>query len=707
MRRAGIAPAAATALALLLLPFLLRLPLLERRGFNPDELEHTHFAWCVSKGLVPYRDYFEHHTPWLHYLLQPLFRVYAAETSGDDALALLAAARRVMWVFAGLGLLALFGVARAVAGRREAWAAALLLANAPIFLSKSLEVRPDVPAAALLMGSVWLAARAFARERRGAPAWRALFGSGLLLGAAAMFTQKVVFALPGFAVACAWEALRAPGPGTPGRRLARLAPLAAGAALPVVLTLAYFAARGALWLFVYDNFLLNANWPGLGAREFLLAWLREDTLLVLLGTAGCAWRVAPLLRRDTSGESVVALSGASLVAAFAVHPAVTFHYFLLVLPFVAVFAGIALVRGLERLLAALARAEVPARRRAAAAAVATLIAVLVLGHAWLAGGERLRELLGVAGPAAVVGTAAVAALLLATALARGSPAWTLAAVFALTSLHPLLRLHAAFQRGNWMTVQGIRYVLRNVAPWEPCLDGFTGLGLVRPHAFFHPFQNAHTLAIQTPEQRRTLLADLESGAVLPKLIFWNHYLKEGVTPELEAFLLRHYVPTGLEPIRIRPFDNGLGFWSDEAPRPFGWRPGAERAPHVIFDDKWRDPVVEDGVPVRRSRTARSGFVVPVKRPGEFRAVLRAKADRVGVPFAVELVVNGRSAGQREAAARWQDYGFDVPAGSLLPGFNQFELRFHAPGPERRTELAVESLTLVRPGTAAPAMPAMP
>jgi hypothetical protein len=48
---------------LIAVPFFLRLSLLKTRGFNPDELECIHWAWCVSKGMVPYRDYFDHHTP--------------------------------------------------------------------------------------------------------------------------------------------------------------------------------------------------------------------------------------------------------------------------------------------------------------------------------------------------------------------------------------------------------------------------------------------------------------------------------------------------------------------------------------------------------------------------------------------------------------------------------------------------------------------
>ncbi|HWQ27408.1 MAG TPA: hypothetical protein VNN12_00100, partial [Dehalococcoidia bacterium] len=66
------APACALAFSLLGALFLFRLASFSSRWFNPDELEHVHASWCIAKGMVPYRDFFEHHTPWLWYLLAPL-----------------------------------------------------------------------------------------------------------------------------------------------------------------------------------------------------------------------------------------------------------------------------------------------------------------------------------------------------------------------------------------------------------------------------------------------------------------------------------------------------------------------------------------------------------------------------------------------------------------------------------------------------------
>ena len=75
-RRFPIGWAGATALAITLGIWMAGLWVVELRGFNPDELQHVHHAWCLSKGLVPYVDFFEHHTPWLHIGLERVMHFF-------------------------------------------------------------------------------------------------------------------------------------------------------------------------------------------------------------------------------------------------------------------------------------------------------------------------------------------------------------------------------------------------------------------------------------------------------------------------------------------------------------------------------------------------------------------------------------------------------------------------------------------------------
>ncbi len=624
-------------LALVLLiavPFFLRLPLLKTRGFNPDELECMHWAWCVSKGMVPYLDYFDHHTPGYHYFLSTFFRYYDVERVPAEAVSFLFFARRLTWIFAGAVLAATFLLGRSFRDSLTGLVAALLLGNAAFFLSKSLEVRADVPAAALVVAAVHLSLAGHRGRARGAPVF--LLASGLSLGLATLLTQKVLFVGPGFALAAFWLVLDPRLPESRGRRFALIALQTIGFLAPLGATLGYFASRNAFWHFIEATLLVNARWPGLSAGPFLVELARQDPVYVLLGCAGLAsvvlsgFRSGGIERMDL----LVALPMLSLLLTLPFHTGMSYQHFLLVLPLFSIFAALSLVGLCARL-------------------------------------TRGAEL----------------ALLSAAILLSIAPAW---------------RLRDAFDRGNWGTLQAIEYVIRNSSPWETTLDGFTGLGLFRPQAFHHHFQHPHAFALQSTEEHEEMLEALESGRALPKMIFWSHYLKDAVTPEIAAFLEKHYVSSGLEPIRIRPFDNGTGFWSDVEPRYLGWDPEApSKAPHVFFDDGWRPPASEFGAHVRRTRTRRSSLIVPIRRPRDFSAVFRAHADPEAGPFGVELVVNGESAGGVEAVPRWKEYRFRVPVQRLRPGFNVFELRFSAPDADRRLELAVSSLQLRETFRAAP------
>jgi hypothetical protein len=256
------------------------------------------------------------------------------------------------------------------------------------------------------------------------------------------------------------------------------------------------------------------------------------------------------------------------------------------------------------------------------------------------------------------------------------------------------RLRQSFDRGNWNTIQGIRWVVRNVGPGETTLDGYSGLGVFRPQPFFHQFLYADPRAIQTEAQQQEVLTALRTGRALPKVVLLDWRLRSGVRPEVIEFVERHYARLGPEPIRVRVFDNGLGFWNDEGPRWTVWAAGRERAPHVYFESGWRSPVPVDGIAARQTRTARSILVMPVQKPRDYVLTLRARGVGPLPAFDFEVVANGRSAGVSTASARWQDHLFAVEGRDLIPGFNQFELRM-SPAAEGRAELAVESLELKR------------
>ena len=254
----------------------------QTRAFDPDEFQHVQMAWLISTGQVPYRDFFEHHTPLYHLAIAPLLADPRLTTDGNAAIGALIGLR---WL--GIGLCALMLVLTEVIGRQTgdrlaARCGTIILACGAIFAMKGLEIRPDQLAACLMLGAT-LALVAADKARR--PAWLfALAGALAMLGI--LSTQKLVFAVPGLAVTFLVLCWRRDG------GLKRLLPdavaVVAGACLVAAPMLAWFASHDALGLFITDNFLLGASWPR-DTRPLVLtlsAMLRDETLLVLLSALG-------------------------------------------------------------------------------------------------------------------------------------------------------------------------------------------------------------------------------------------------------------------------------------------------------------------------------------------------------------------------------------------------------------------------------------
>lgn len=62
---------------ILLLEFFFTIAaILSWKGLALDETEHLHMSWLVSEGLMPYRDFFEHHNPLLWYIFAPISRLF-------------------------------------------------------------------------------------------------------------------------------------------------------------------------------------------------------------------------------------------------------------------------------------------------------------------------------------------------------------------------------------------------------------------------------------------------------------------------------------------------------------------------------------------------------------------------------------------------------------------------------------------------------
>jgi hypothetical protein len=515
---------------LVLAAFVPRGWLLEVREFDRDELEHLHAAWCVSKGLVPYRDFFEHHTPGLYFLLAPLYSLYSVETKVEHAVAFMTLARRLMWGLTGAILVLTAWLGWLWRDVRVGSVAALLLGNTLLFLKKTLEVRPDVPCAVLWLGAV--VAVTFACRAHDQRAKRAglLFGtSGLLLGSGIMFSQKLLFALPGMGVALAWLVLRRRADA--GRGAKALLAVALGALLPLAATLGFFAWTGSLADFIRCNLLINANWrTSFSPAGLLLTLARDSPFLVAFGMAGFLRE----LTRITSGSVLLAANAAGLFLGLFLIPVPHAQYYLMLLPFAALFGAGFLVDWVEAIAVPKGSEQtgVPrgGRARALAGGLLALLCLLVF--------------CGIRAPVPLPVSVALwggASLLSVPLLATGRSAASLAVVLAALSVGPLFQLRQEFAWTNRNTLNQIRYVIEKTTPDQSCMDGWKGWGVFRPHAYYYYFIHSEVRAMWTDAQPAEILAGLRSGSIAPKLLFMDGHLSN-VSREVTAYFEEHYRP---------------------------------------------------------------------------------------------------------------------------------------------------------------------
>jgi hypothetical protein len=250
--------------SLLLAPFILVVAACAgfwaARGYGGlDESEHLHCAYLVSKGMLPYRDFWQHHPPLIWLCMAPLMRWF-------DSSPWIYEISRLIWtgVFVLIGLLGWVVARRVWRGQASAGVYWLVfLASAVLWLFPV--VRPDLPSVLLMLGGIYFCLHA-ARGRN----WACLC-CGAAISLALTFTYKhfILALVPPIVI------LARP----PGRRLYRVALYVAGL-VGGVLPLAFYLAHNGLlrdfleWVLLFNRKLsyVSASFPLAVVAAGLLGW---------------------------------------------------------------------------------------------------------------------------------------------------------------------------------------------------------------------------------------------------------------------------------------------------------------------------------------------------------------------------------------------------------------------------------------------------
>lgn len=522
---------------LILFAFSMRISILRVRYFDPDEFEHLHAAYSIHHGMLPYRDFFEHHTPMLHYMLAFLYPIFG------ETIRLIFAARFLMWAMTGLIFILTFALGRMMFDEDVGLISVLLLSYMVMFLEKSIEIRPDIGAVIFWLLSMILLLTAARRQNRRAYLW-----AGISLGISLMFTPKALFPTLGVGMGFIYQLLRYRI--SKIRHLKLLASFALGYMIPVISTILYFGVQGGADDFIRCNFLMNLLWR---VRFSPLGYLRQgvaqNPIFIFLGPIGMAVTGMNLTRRGSvlKADHLPLISTLFLFGSLFIIPVPYRQYYMLFWPFWAIYGAAAIWKALSL------KGESFKDRGwigwcvGIAAYIGFIVYLLWIRrwaevHPTLLNSRRIYPLMWIV--IALLSTA-VSFLRLPVGMSRGILICLLSIGI---SAYPLDQMRMQLTQRNDGQLNDIRYIMSITSPNDAVQDGWSGKGVFRPHSYYYWFLHREIRAMLTQKQLSDdLIAAMERAKT--KIVIYDANLK-ALPEKFRRYVRERFKPTGRDDILI-------------------------------------------------------------------------------------------------------------------------------------------------------------
>jgi 4-amino-4-deoxy-L-arabinose transferase-like glycosyltransferase len=530
-----------------LIAFFLRIPILQVRSFDPDEFQHLHSARQIYHGEIPYRDYFDHHTPFLHFILSGLYPIV-----GED-INILFVARSLMLVFTTIILCLTFILARQLYGTDTGLFAVLFLSYVLIFLEKTIEIRPDLGAV-----TFWLASMIFmVKGIQTKVSWKWHLLSGLSMGTAVMFTQKSIFGLPGIFIALVYPFIdRRVGVSWRKQRKQVLAFLG-GIAAPVLLTCVFFLAHGALWQFINCNFIMNSQWKvRFSPTGYIKQMIQQNPFFPVMGLAGLLVNIVWLHRREevARGIFIPVFCTISVLIGLFILPVPYRQYYLLFIPLLAIYSGFIIKKCMEF---DFRKIEVSLRMIFSlffaglilGLVIANLVFALHTSKPALTHLNNVLKFLHLKPNLLylILWIPFFVSAVLAFIFGKRKYAFMLISIAII--IHPLDQMVAQLSQKNDGQLADIQYILNVTDPSEAVLDGWSGYGFLRPSAYFCYFLHSEMRAMLNEKE---LTDDLIKSAEErnTKIVIYDGDLK-ALPQKTQDYITNNYMPAGQGNLYIR------------------------------------------------------------------------------------------------------------------------------------------------------------
>lgn len=296
----------------------------QNRGFSGDEFEHIHTAWKILQGEKIYVDFFQHHHPFLSYLLVPIISIFGETTTT------IFVGRYLMLLMVGGILIITYLLAISVFQNSEIGLISLILTTTiVVFYGESIETRPDVPQTLTGLISLYFLFAYYGKKSIGS-----LITSAVFLAVSFLFLQKAVALIISIGILFLYDLY--------GKRLKmKEVLLYAGIFLLTILPYyIYLLIDGSLDKYFVLNWTLNMNLrssQGLSRFGILLQIFRENMITCMLYAVG-----AVTLLRSNHNKQFTILSLLLIVTVLLLYRNLWAQYFIMTVPAVGIISSYAL-----------------------------------------------------------------------------------------------------------------------------------------------------------------------------------------------------------------------------------------------------------------------------------------------------------------------------------------------------------------------------
>lgn len=156
-------------------------------GLLVDTLEHLRASFFIGSGLLPYKDFFEHHNPLLWFMLSPLTKMLY----GNLVIVPLVRSLALLGYFFCIYLIYLIN-AKFIYGKKAALISTFVLISLPIWFD-IINIRPDIFMMLCFLGALYLFYSYLENKKL-----LKLIVCYTLISISFLFLQKVLFLIFGF-----------------------------------------------------------------------------------------------------------------------------------------------------------------------------------------------------------------------------------------------------------------------------------------------------------------------------------------------------------------------------------------------------------------------------------------------------------------------------------------------------------------------------